>query len=83
MMMSDNESQATIPSDLEDDGGPEDQNITLIRLVKQKEFLYIKSDRRYSDRNLTERTWTQIATQIGWTIFFYKILPKITEINVY
>ena len=48
-MMSDNESQATIPSDLEDDGGPEDQNITLIRLVKQKEFLYIKSSRRYSD----------------------------------
>lgn len=65
--MSDNESQSTVLSDFEDDVGPEDQNITLIRLVKERAFLYTKADKRYSDRNLTERTWTQIATQIGWT----------------
>ncbi|RUS91127.1 hypothetical protein EGW08_001152 [Elysia chlorotica] len=62
--MSDNESQSTVMSDFED--GPEDQNITLIRLVKEREFLYTKYDKRYSDRNITEMTWTQIATQIGW-----------------
>ena len=60
--MSDNESQSTVLSDYENDVGSEDQNLTLIRLVNQRKFLYTKVDKRYSDRNLTEST-----TQIGWT----------------
>ncbi|GFR96619.1 transcription factor Adf-1 [Elysia marginata] len=63
--MSDNESQATVYSD--DEGRSEDKTITLIRLVKERAFLYRKTDKRYSDRNLTERTWTQISTELGWT----------------
>ena len=64
-------------SDLEDqgdsdqDGGEmgenEDKNVTLIRLVREKDFLFTKSDRRHNERHTTERAWAKIGAELGWS----------------
>lgn len=42
-----------------------DANSRLIYLVKEYPFIYDARDPKHKDRNLLERTWTTIASQIN------------------